>query len=161
MSLQIADAGLRERLAAFAAEETVLVSDGPVDPAVATLVLVEPDQAVAALAAGAAGVLSPTAGTDLVGAAVAALRAGLVVLAPAVLARLVPGAPAQRAALTPRERDVLALLAQGASNKEIARRLGISVHTAKFHVGQITDKLDASGRTEAVARALMSTRPML
>lgn len=55
--------------------------------------------------------------------------------------------------LTPRERDVLALMAEGASNKAIARRLGISVHTAKFHVGSLLDKLDATGRTDAVAHA--------
>jgi DNA-binding CsgD family transcriptional regulator len=55
--------------------------------------------------------------------------------------------------LTPRERDVLALVAEGASNKTIARRLGISVHTAKFHVGSLLDKLDATGRTDAVAHA--------
>jgi DNA-binding CsgD family transcriptional regulator len=55
--------------------------------------------------------------------------------------------------LTPRERDVLALLAEGCSNKEIARTLGISVHTAKFHVGSLLDKLDATGRTDAVAHA--------
>jgi DNA-binding CsgD family transcriptional regulator len=55
--------------------------------------------------------------------------------------------------LTPRELDVLALLAEGASNKVIARQLGISVHTAKFHVGSILDKLDATGRTDAVAHA--------
>jgi DNA-binding CsgD family transcriptional regulator len=56
-------------------------------------------------------------------------------------------------ALTPREHEVLLLLAEGASNKTIARRLGISVHTAKFHVGQLLDKLDATGRTDAVAHA--------
>lgn len=61
-------------------------------------------------------------------------------------------APAE-AALTPREQEVLALMAEGASNKIIARRLGISVHTAKFHVGQVIDKLDAVGRTDAVAQA--------
>ena len=55
--------------------------------------------------------------------------------------------------LTPRELDVLTLLAEGASNKAIARQLGISVHTAKFHVGSILDKLDATGRTDAVAHA--------
>lgn len=55
--------------------------------------------------------------------------------------------------LTPRELEVLALLAEGASNKTIARRLGISVHTAKFHVGSLLDKLDAVGRTDAVAHA--------
>ena len=55
--------------------------------------------------------------------------------------------------LTGRELEVLTLLAEGASNKSIARRLGISVHTAKFHVGQLLDKLDATGRTDAVAHA--------
>ena len=55
--------------------------------------------------------------------------------------------------LTPREFEVLTLLAEGMSNKAIARRLGISVHTAKFHVGALLDKLDAVGRTDAVAHA--------
>jgi len=55
--------------------------------------------------------------------------------------------------LTPREAEVLALLAEGASNKTIAQRLGISVHTAKFHVSSLLDKLDAVGRTDAVAHA--------
>jgi DNA-binding CsgD family transcriptional regulator len=64
-------------------------------------------------------------------------------------ARPVPG----DAALTPRELEVLALLTEGASNKAVARALGISVHTAKFHVGRVLDKLDATGRTDAVAQA--------
>jgi DNA-binding CsgD family transcriptional regulator len=59
----------------------------------------------------------------------------------------------ETAPLTPRELEVLGLLAEGASNKEIARRLGISVHTAKFHVGSVIEKLDAVGRTDAVAHA--------
>jgi DNA-binding CsgD family transcriptional regulator len=64
-----------------------------------------------------------------------------------------PTDEADAAPLTPREHEVLSLLAEGASNKTIARRLGISVHTAKFHVGQLLDKLEASGRTDAVAHA--------
>jgi DNA-binding NarL/FixJ family response regulator len=56
--------------------------------------------------------------------------------------------------LTPREHDVLELLVGGASNKEIARRLGISVSTVKFHMRSVADKLGADGRTEAVANAL-------
>jgi DNA-binding NarL/FixJ family response regulator len=56
--------------------------------------------------------------------------------------------------LTTRELDVLRLLAEGASNKLIARRLGISSHTAKFHVASIAAKLDATGRTDAVAQAV-------
>ncbi|MGH6951784.1 MAG: helix-turn-helix domain-containing protein, partial [Vitreimonas sp.] len=64
------------------------------------------------------------------------------------------GPPAENeASLTPRELEVLALLAEGASNKTIARRLNISVHTAKFHVRSVADKLDAIGRTDAVAQA--------
>lgn len=55
--------------------------------------------------------------------------------------------------LSQREIEVLALLSEGASNKEIARRLGISVHTAKFHVRSVMNKVDAGGRTEAVAQA--------
>jgi len=57
-------------------------------------------------------------------------------------------------ALTPREREVLALLAEGASNKEIASALALSVHTAKFHVASLTEKLGARSRVEAVAIAI-------
>jgi DNA-binding CsgD family transcriptional regulator len=58
--------------------------------------------------------------------------------------------------LTGREREVLALLAEGASNKAIARALGVSIHTAKFHVASLTEKLGAKGRVEAVAIAIRS-----
>lgn len=63
------------------------------------------------------------------------------------------GAEGDFAALTARERDVIALLAEGLSNKEIGVRLGISPDTAKFHVGRLIEKLDATGRTDAVAHA--------
>ena len=56
-------------------------------------------------------------------------------------------------ALTARELEVLSLLAEGASNKLIARRLGISTHTAKYHVASLLEKLDAVSRTDAVANA--------
>ena len=56
-------------------------------------------------------------------------------------------------ALTARELEVLALLAEGASNKLIGRRLGISTHTAKYHVASLLEKLDAVTRTDAVANA--------
>ena len=60
----------------------------------------------------------------------------------------------QEAALTPREMQVLRLLAEGESNKSIARRLGISVHTVKFHVASLIDKFEAIGRTDAVTHAV-------
>jgi DNA-binding CsgD family transcriptional regulator len=74
--------------------------------------------------------------------------ADAMIVLPTAEARPEPPAP-----LTPRELEVLGLMAGGASNKMIARALGISVHTAKFHVGQLIDKLDATGRTDAVAHA--------
>lgn len=58
--------------------------------------------------------------------------------------------------LTPRELDVLALLADGVGNREIASRLDISEHTVKFHLSAIFGKLGASTRTDAVRRALRS-----
>ncbi|RUW63534.1 helix-turn-helix transcriptional regulator [Mesorhizobium sp. M7A.F.Ca.US.008.03.1.1] len=59
-----------------------------------------------------------------------------------------------RPSLSPREGEVLALLAEGAPNKVIARRLNISVHTAKFHVAAILIKLGAANRTDAIAIAM-------
>jgi DNA-binding NarL/FixJ family response regulator len=56
--------------------------------------------------------------------------------------------------LSPREAEVLALLAEGAPNKVIARRLDISVHTAKFHVAALLVKLGAANRTDAIATAM-------
>jgi DNA-binding NarL/FixJ family response regulator len=56
--------------------------------------------------------------------------------------------------LTPREMEVLHLLAEGLANREIANRLNISEHTIKFHIGSILGKLGASTRTEAVTRGL-------
>jgi DNA-binding NarL/FixJ family response regulator len=78
----------------------------------------------------------------------------------AELADAVVSVPAARAeepvieALTEREHDVLALLADGLSNRDIAARLAISEHTVKFHLASIFGKLGASTRTEAVHRGL-------
>jgi NarL family two-component system response regulator LiaR len=57
-------------------------------------------------------------------------------------------------ALTPRQREILRLLASGLENKQIARRLGIGVHTVKTHVSRVLQKLGATSRTEAVVVAL-------
>jgi DNA-binding CsgD family transcriptional regulator len=75
---------------------------------------------------------------------------------PDVLVVAAPGAatePEANVELTARELEVLALLAEGASNKLIARRLRISTHTAKYHVASLLEKLDAVSRTDAVAHA--------
>jgi two-component system nitrate/nitrite response regulator NarL len=110
-----------------------------------------------ALAAGARAVLPRTLDAASLTAAIAAVRRGLIVLDPEITAgtwrareRSVP-VPVE--ALTPRELEVLWLLAEGLSNKVIAGRLGISEHTAKYHVNAILGKLGAQTRTEAVARA--------
>lgn len=95
-------------------------------------------------------------GTEL-DLAVRAAEAGLVLLALPVAANtLAPVTAAARAAaepLTPRELQVLQLVAQGMPNKGIARALTISENTAKFHVASLSGKLGASSRTEAVTLA--------
>jgi DNA-binding NarL/FixJ family response regulator len=100
------------------------------------------------------------AGADEILAALRAVVQGLVVLDPAVAAQLAtrPGSVPRAAGdfderLTERETQVLQLLALGLPNKTIAIELGISEHTAKFHVGSIMAKLGAASRTEAVAQA--------
>jgi DNA-binding CsgD family transcriptional regulator len=61
--------------------------------------------------------------------------------------------PERRSLLTPREAEVLAAIGEGLANKEIARRLGISLHTVKFHIESLYRKLGARTRTQALAKA--------
>ena len=120
-------------------------ADGPV------IVLTDRSRAQAALRAGAAGVLPRSAGAAELRVAIDAMRHGLAV-APA--GGLWGADEEDDRRLTARELEVLKLLAEGASNKMIARQLAVSVHTAKFHVASILEKLDATGRTDAVAHAV-------
>jgi DNA-binding NarL/FixJ family response regulator len=84
-------------------------------------------------------------------AAVQAVAAGFVLLRPEEAARtFLPRATAGADSLTPRELEVLQMIAAGESNKRIAWRLGISEHTVKFHVASILSKLAAGSRAEAV-----------
>jgi DNA-binding NarL/FixJ family response regulator len=101
------------------------------------------------------GVLSRDADANQIDAAIRAVAAGLIVRWPEAID---PGFGAMRetdghALLTPRELEVLAALAEGMTNKAIARRLNISLHTVKFHVESLFRKLGARTRTEAVAKA--------
>lgn len=116
-----------------------------------------------ALGAGASAVLSRSADLTEIVAVIRALASGFIVLQRPLLVALLDQSaaaaePSNRDAdgtprLTAREIEVLAALADGASNKEIARRLDISFHTVKFHVAAILDKLEAESRTEAVVKA--------
>ena len=112
------------------------------------------DQAkvIAALQAGAAGYVLKDADVDRVAAAVRAAAAGQCHLDPAV-ARLIAdslrGPRPAAGALTPRERQVLAQVAAGMTNQQIARRLGVTERTARAHVSSILAKLGLASRTQA------------
>jgi DNA-binding NarL/FixJ family response regulator len=110
----------------------------------------------ALLAAGVRGLVDRGARGPVLAAALRAAAAGLLVLEPALAAGWLraPAPPAgEGEPLTPREREVLALLAEGLGNKAIAARLGVSEHTAKFHVNAILGKLGAASRAEAIVVA--------
>jgi DNA-binding NarL/FixJ family response regulator len=109
---------------------------------------------------GALAVLPREVGAPQLQAALRAVVAGLLVALPSAVNTFAP-VPAQQLSspplaepLTKREREVLQMLAGGLGNKEIAARLSISDHTAKFHVASILGKLGASSRAEAVAIGL-------
>jgi len=137
-------------------------------PGVAVLVVTmvdDDDTVVAAIRAGARGyVLKGATGAEL-GAAIRTVAAGGAVFGAAIASRLVSPPPAATAPtdaaadLTPREREVLAMLADGASNKQIARALDVSVKTVQNHVSRILDKLQAADRTQAALRARGITPP--
>jgi NarL family two-component system response regulator YdfI len=110
-----------------------------------------------ALRAGIRAVLPGDLGAREIRAAVEAAAAGLVVLHPQDLAAAIADRPAPAAPnlpLSPRESQVLTMLAEGLGNKTIAWKLGISEHTVKFHVASIMTKLSAGTRTEAVTQGI-------
>jgi two-component system, NarL family, response regulator YdfI len=117
-----------------------------------------------ALCSGADAILPLSADDSDIATVVQAVRSGLVVMPRHILDTLLrtgsadgsaplPHDGGAHAPLTRRELEVLVSMADGASNKTIARRLGISFHTVKFHVAAILVKLDADSRTEAVTKA--------
>jgi DNA-binding NarL/FixJ family response regulator len=108
-----------------------------------------------AVRAGARSVLLRGAPGEVVAAALLSAARGTVVLDPALAAAWLrpPGPAAPGEGLTAREREVLALLAEGLGNKAIAARLGVSERTAKFHVNAILGKLGVESRSEAIVHA--------
>jgi DNA-binding NarL/FixJ family response regulator len=161
----------------------VTIADRPEDVAGPVIALVPtiavPDAAAAAWRSDVRAVLPNDVDATTLGAVITVIAAGVSVAppTPARRAPLADGWPGSRlgnrvgtwaealdhsgaedeehaVTLTPREREVLTLLAAGASNKAIAGALGLSVHTAKFHVASLIEKLGAGGRLEAVAIAV-------
>ena len=124
--------------------------------AVLVVTMVDDDDTVfAALAAGARVYVLKGASADEITAALRTVAAGgatrLLAHTPGRLSS--PASPSRPDDLTKREREVLDLLAEGASNQQIARSLGISLKTVQNHVSRILDKLQAAGRTQAAHRA--------
>jgi DNA-binding NarL/FixJ family response regulator len=162
----------------------VTIADAPEDVAGPVIALVPtvvvPDAASAAWQSDVRAVLPNDVDATTLGAVITVIAAGLSVAPPTPARRagtLADGWPGSRlgnrvgtwaealdhsgaedeehaVTLTPREREVLTLLAAGASNKAIAGALGLSVHTVKFHVASLIEKLGAGGRLEAVAIAI-------
>ena len=131
----------------------VLLADAPVRASFARL-----------LRAGVRAVLPRDAAAPEVAAGIEAVAAGLIALHPS--AAMVPGTKAAGAPgrgardatgtepLTPRELEILAMMAEGLGNRTIAQHLGISTHTVKFHIAAILDKLSARSRTGAVTTGM-------
>jgi DNA-binding NarL/FixJ family response regulator len=130
--------------------------------AVLVVTMVDDDDTVfAALAAGARGYVLKGASGDEIAAALRTVSSGGAVFGAGVANRFLAASTAQRPVsgaraledLTAREREVLQLLADGASNRAIARSLGLSLKTVQNHVSRILDKLQAADRLEAALRA--------
>ncbi len=115
---------------------------------------------VSAIESGASGFVSKTRGLPELVSAVRAAAAGEAVVSPELLSRLLPRLHRQRnggnghQALTEREREVLSLVAEGLANAAIADRLVVSVHTVRNHVANLSAKLGASSKLEALAIAV-------
>jgi two-component system, NarL family, response regulator LiaR len=117
----------------------------------------DPDLIEGALRAGATGYVLKNVSARELATAIRQTRAGVPTLAPEVaevLMHAMTAPPPPGAVLTDREREVLALLAEGLTNAQIAGRLVVTLSTVKTHVSSILTKLEASGRTEVVAIAM-------
>jgi DNA-binding NarL/FixJ family response regulator len=112
----------------------------------------EPSVATRAVRAGAVGVLYKDIDPDALVRAIRAVRDGHVLLAPTAVGSLLRGSRVE--ALTPRESEVLARIAEGKSNREIARQLHLSEKTVKAHVSAVLSKIGVQDRTQAAVYAV-------
>ena len=136
-------------------EATRRITALPDPPAVLVLTTYSTDADIlAAVEAGATGYLLKDAPPEDLAAAVHATARGETVLAPPVAARLLGRVRAGRPSLSPREAEILQLLAEGLPNRQISKRLFISEATVKTHLVHIYDKLGVDSRTSAIAAGL-------
>ncbi|MFJ5234053.1 response regulator [Kitasatospora sp. NPDC088391] len=127
----------------------------PDPPAVLILTTYSTDADIlAAVEAGATGYLLKDAPPEDLAAAIHATARGETVLAPPVAARLLGRVRAGRPSLSPRETEILQLLAEGLPNRRISKRLFISEATVKTHLVHVYDKLGVDSRTAAIAAGL-------
>lgn len=131
--------------------------DPPILPIPTIALVQDAEQATEIWLRGVRGLLNREFNTEQLFAAISAVVAGLTVLAPGLVTVTTQENSTAEAdtiiELTPRESQVLTLLAEGMTNKAIAYQLSISDHTVKFHVNAIMGKLNAQSRTDAVVRA--------
>jgi DNA-binding NarL/FixJ family response regulator len=144
-------------------EATGSIAALPEPPAVLVVTMVDDDDTVvAAMRAGARGYVLKGASSEEVAAAIRTVIAGGAVFGAGVAARLLAHSratePGDGAELTAREREVLGLLAQGSTNKQIALALGLSLKTVQNYVSNILGKLQVADRTQAALRAQQHRR---
>ncbi|BDZ54273.1 response regulator [Agromyces marinus] len=142
-----------------AATERIVASVGGAGTRVLVLTTYETDDHIlAAIEAGASGYLLKAAPQEEILAGIRSVAAGETVLAPSIAAKLVARVRTSAAdpapTLSPRELDVLRLVADGRSNPEIGRMLHIGEATVKTHLIHVFEKLEVSDRTRAVTRAM-------
>jgi NarL family two-component system response regulator LiaR len=137
-----------------------IAAERPATRIIALTSFLDDDKVLPAVRAGAAGYLLKDVGPPDLVRAIRTVHGGQALLHPAVAARVIeeladpaPPPPAA-AALTPREREVLALLGRGLANTRIAQELGIAEKTVKIHVSRILHKLGVSDRTQAALHAV-------
>jgi len=136
------------------AQTTVAIRKLSKPPHVLILTTFDKDSEIlACIEAGAAGYLLKDVSAQTIVDSIRQAAAGHMVLAPEMAQRVVEGMRRPKIELTAREKDVLAQLATGAGNKQIAKALFVSEATVKTHLVHIFDKLQASSRTDAINKA--------